>query len=115
MDNNISKKQGNYGSANQNSTFLSNDIENLLKTLRNKAYVDNTERNNLLLNVIRIKQPISKYELAKITNLSYPTIKTVCKGLQFVDLISMRMATGENGMPVQLVYIKKEEVQDGTN
>jgi len=89
--------------------FSSYDIEPLLKKLKERAYTDNITRNNLILEVIKIKQPISKYELAKITNISYPTIKQICKEFQFVGLIKMRIATGENGMPVQLVYIEEQK------
>lgn len=89
---------------NQQPFFSPDSIEALLKKLREKDYTDNISRNNLVLDVIRLRQPISKYELAKITNLSYPTIKQICKEFEFVGLVKIRIATGENGMPVQLVY-----------
>jgi len=92
-----------------NSFFSSDSVEHLLTKLKERAYTDNIARNNLILEVIKIRQPISKYELAKITGISYPTIKQICKEFQFVGLIKMRIATGENGMPVQLVYIEGEK------
>lgn len=92
-----------------NLFFSEQGIKTLLRKLNAKDYTDNISRNNLILDVIRIKQPISKYALAKITGLSYPTIKQVCKWLQASDLIKIRIEMGSNDMPVQLIYISEEE------
>jgi len=102
-------KEQDSESMSSKSFFSSDSIEYLLTKLKERAYTDNIARNNLILEVIKIRQPISKYELAKITGISYPTIKQICKEFQFVGLIKMRIATGENGMPVQLVYIEGEK------
>ncbi len=89
-----------------NSFFSLNSIEYLLNKLNRKDYESRIERNNLILNVIRIKQPISKYELAKISGLSYPTIKQVTKEFAFVGLIILRNAIGDNGLPVKLICLE---------
>ncbi len=96
----------NEAAANQESLFCSYSIEDLLNRLNKKLYVGRIERNNLILNVIRIKQPISKYELAKISGLSYPTIKQITKELAFVGLIFLRNAMGDNGLPVKLICLE---------
>jgi len=93
-------------SLNKSSFFISNSIQYLLSKLNKKDYRDALERNNLVLDVIRLKQPISKYELAKITGLSYPTIKTLIKNFEFVNLLKTTIAEGDNGLPVKLISIK---------
>jgi len=92
-----------------NSFFYEEGIEYLLKKLNSKDYTDNINRNNLILDVIRMRQPISKYALAKITGLSYPTIKQITKEFEFVGLVKIKIATGENNMPVQLIYMEGEK------
>ena len=78
-------------------------------SFQEKQYETYLERNNLLLDVIRLKAPISKYGLAKITGLSYTTVKQITKEFVFVGLVFLRTEIGENGLPVKLVCIKKED------
>ena len=91
------------------SFFSSNSIEYLLDRLNKKAYTGRIERNNLILNVIRLKQAISKYELAKITQLSYPTIKQATKEFEFAGLIFIKNSIGDNGMPVKLLCMEERK------
>jgi len=108
-NNNNQKIKGENLKVKDNLFFINDSIDNLLERLNNNHYNNRIERNNLILNVIRLRQPISKYELAKITGLSYATIKTISKGFKFCDLIFEKVAEGENSMPVKLLYIKEEE------
>jgi len=91
---------------NNSSFFISNSIATLLDKLNKRDYKDTLERNNLILDVIRLKQPISKYELAKITGISYATIKQIIKNFEFVNLLKTTIAEGDNGLPVKLISIK---------
>ncbi len=90
--------------------ILSYGIENPLENLRNKKYKDTVQRNNLLLDVIREKSPISKYELAKISLLSYACIKTVTKFFAFCDLIYIKNSISSNGQAVKLISIKENKI-----
>jgi len=92
-----------------NSFFCENTINTLLAKLNNKQYRDTVERNNLLLNVIRIKQPISKYELAKISGVSYSTIKRILKEFVFCNLVYEKIQLGSNGLFVKIIYLNEKE------
>lgn len=94
------------------SFFSPDAIDNLLRKLNSKEYIDGVERNNLLLLLITLKQPISKYELAKISGLSYATIKQVCKWAKANEFIKTKISLGDNGMPVQLVFIHGKDRKD---
>jgi len=87
--------------------FCDYDIEILLRKLKGKDYRDRIERNNLLLNLIRKRAPISKYELAKISGISYPTIKRLIKEFEFCDLVRTRISYSLNGIPVKLIEFSK--------
>ncbi len=89
-------------------TFLPNSVEYLLNILNNKLYKNTIKRNNFLLDLIRLKEPISKYELAKISGFSYPTIKKITKNLEFCELIFIKISVGENGMPVKLICLEEK-------
>jgi len=115
---NISKEaaeEQNSTPVKDNSIFCEGSIEYLLDKLNRKEYSSALERNNLILDVVRIKQPISKYALAKITGLSYGTIKVVIKNFAFVDLVKTHVAEGDNGLPVKLISIKEEENETTSN
>lgn len=88
-----------------NPFFSPYPLQTLLLKLKRKDYNGRIERNNLLLDLIRQKQPISKYELAKITNHAYDTIKQFCKWAEASDFISSKTVLGQNGLYVQLVYV----------
>jgi predicted transcriptional regulator len=94
-----------------NSFFSEEAITHLIARLNQRQYKDNIERNNLLLDLIRAKQPISKYELAKVSGISYTTIKRILRELEFCELVAVTLSLdgnkSENGMPVQLVSIPK--------
>lgn len=96
-----------------NDTFFSQEsIKHLLERLNQRQYKDRVERNNLLLDLIKAKQPISKYELAKISGISYATIKRVLRELEFVEIVMITLSTNkETGMPVQLLSIPKTEAK----
>lgn len=93
--------------------FSKQDVDALIKRLKEKQYNGRVERNNLILDLIRAKQPISKYEVAKISEMGYNTIKQITKEFEFCGLIVIENAIGENGMPVRLISIKKEEAENG--
>ncbi len=97
-------------SKSNNSLLLSDAINTLITKLKDRQYKDRVERNNLILDLIRLRHPISKYELAKITDFAYPTIKRILKEFEFCDLIIVKTAMGDNGMPVQLVSIPKTDI-----
>ena len=107
----------NQGENQQGDTLIGDNLfssENAVKTLlinlKARAYSDRIERNNWILELIKLKQPISKYELAKISGISYPTIKQICKWLEASDLIKIKYGISEmNGMQVKLVYINEEQ------
>ncbi len=90
-----------------NTFFSEHDVKTLVKKLQEKDYNGVVERNNLVLNLIRAKQPISKYQLAKLSNLAYGTIKQICKWATGGDFIIVTKSWSENGQPVQLVSTKK--------
>lgn len=90
-----------------NLPFFSNDgIEALLQKLKEKHYSTAHERNNLLLDLIRAKQPISIYNLHKLSGLSYNTCKQVVKWFEASDLVFSKIASGDNGLPVKLIFIQ---------
>ena len=93
-----------------NSFFSEEGITHLLAKLNQKQYKDRIERNNLLLDLIRAKQPISKYELAKISGISYSSIKRILREFEFCEVVMMTISTNkETGMPVQLISIPKSD------
>ena len=92
-----------------NTSLLLETINTLITKLKNRQYQDRVERNNLILDLIRLRHPISKYELAKITDFSYPTIKRITKEFEFCDLVIVKTSLGANGMPVQLLSIPKSD------
>jgi hypothetical protein len=93
-----------------NPFFSEEDIKCLLARLNDRHYKDRVERNNLLLDLIRAKQPISKYELAKISGISYQSIKRIIKEFQFCDLVVITLSTNQDtNMPVQLISIPKSQ------
>ncbi len=97
-----------------NSPFLSNAIIDPLERLQKRVYKSQAERNNLILDVIRTKEPISKYKLHKITGLAYGTIKQICKDFEYCGIANIKISMGTNGLPVKLVYInhsKGDEIQ----
>ena len=95
--------------AKDNYFFSEEAIKTLLNKLNFRGYKDSLERNNLILDLIRLKQPISKYELAKLSGLSYPTIKQIVKEMAFCNLVKIKVSVGENGLPVKLVFITNLE------
>lgn len=99
-----------------NPFFSPEDIKCLLARLNDRHYKDRVERNNLLLDLIRAKQPISKYELAKISGISYQSIKRIIKEFEFCDLVVITLSTNQDtNMPVQLISIPKsqEKINNG--
>ena len=105
---NLSKQKDDNNLMDNNSFFSSDSIKPLLLRLTTHDYEDNISRNNLILDVIRQQQPISKYHLAKITGISYTTIKQITKEFCFVGLVKLKISMGDNGMPVKLIYIEEE-------
>lgn len=97
-------------SASNNSFFSQKGVKHLLARLNQKQYKDRIERNNLLLDLIRARQPISKYKLAKISGISYATIKRILRELEFCEIVMITISTNsETGMPVQLLSIPKSD------
>ena len=110
QDNNLNTNSRDVSkSKSDNTSLLSDTINTLITKLKNRQYRDRVERNNLILDLIRLRHPISKYELAKITDFSYPTIKRITKEFEFCDLVIVKTSIGENGMPVQLLSIPKSD------
>lgn len=90
-----------------NSTiFLEKDTDTLLTKLREKQFKDHVERNNLILEVIRRKAPLSKYGLAKMVGLAYPTIKRIVKEFEFCNLVRVKAEySAKTGLPVKMIQI----------
>jgi len=102
--------KGVLSSEKNNPFFSEEDIKYLLTKLNDRHYKDRVERNNLLLDLIRAKQPISKYELAKISGISYPSIKRIIKEFQFCDLVVVTISINKDtNMPVQMISIPKSQ------
>jgi len=125
MENNdLNADNGAISNRESNNSFFSEEAINpLIAKLNDKQYKDRVERNNILLDLIRAKQPISKYELAKISGISYTTIKRILRDFEFCGLVSVNLSLdgnkSENGMPVQLISIPKsntgEKIQKDGN
>ncbi len=94
---------------NSNPFFSEQGIETLVKKLQEGDYSSKIERNNLLLYLIMAKQPISQYELAKLSGLSYNTVKMICRFAKASEFILSKVSVGENGLPVKLVFISGEK------
>lgn len=93
-----------------NSSFFCKErIVTPLSRLSKNDYQNRVERNNLVLDVIRIHHPLTKYKLAQITGISYSTIKRLTKELEFCELIYIKRQTGTNGWPIQIISIIRKE------
>ena len=58
-----------------------------------------------LLDLIRQKQPISRYTLSKLTFIPYPTIHQIIKEFAFCGLIRFEKITNNCNCPVEMIYI----------
>lgn len=96
-------------SLNNNTFFSSETIETPIEKLKQRHYKNAIERNNLILEVIKIKQPISKYELAKICGHSYNNIKQIIKWARAAEFVYVKHSINADNSPVELVYINEEK------
>lgn len=92
-----------------NSFFSTDTITTPCQKLKKGHYKDRVERNNLILDVIRIYYPLSKYKLSKMTGFSYTAIKQITKEFAFCGLITIKDSIGTNNRPFKLISLKEEK------
>ncbi len=108
-NNNIIGKRNDLKVSEGDNSFFSKSIDvTPLQRLQEKAYNDIVERNNLVLDVVKELQPISKYSLAKKTTLAYSTTKRIIKEFEFCGLVHIKNSVGVKGRPMKLIYIEVE-------
>lgn len=99
-----------------------NQIDNLDEI--NKSHIclnqskeqQKADKINNLIEAIRVNQPISIWDLEKITNTPHATLYYILRSLEFADVVYSKLKINESNRAVRIFYTaKKQEVKNGTN
>lgn len=98
-------KSDNSSLGNDNPIFLENDkSDTYLIRPKQQQKADLT---NYILDVVREKQPISVWDLEKITGKPHSTIFECLKNMEFIGLVYSRMIVNEKNRKIRLFSTTK--------
>lgn len=67
------------------------------------------EKTNNLIEVIRVNQPISLWDLEKITKIPHSTLFYILRDLEFANVVYSKLKINEFNRAVRIFYTAKKE------